>query len=296
MADQLIRATAAAGGIRAVGCVTTHLTREARQRHHLSYLASVALGRGMAAGLLLASSMKEPQSRVNLRIRGTGSLGGLCVDAGRNGTVRGYVYHPDVELPLNDRGQFDVGGAMGLGYLHIIRDVGYGQPYTSTVELVTGEIGEDIAFYLAHSEQTPSALVVGVLMDENGVQAAGGLLVQILPKASDNEDLIALLESRISHLNSFTHQLREGKTLEAILEATLGDLGLDILEQPLPLHYHCPCSPERMLSALKMFGTAEITDMIHTDQGAEISCDFCGAKYHADVADLNHILEEMAAA
>ncbi|MEY2979183.1 MAG: Hsp33 family molecular chaperone HslO [Prochlorotrichaceae cyanobacterium] len=293
MTDQLIRATAAEGGIRAVGCITTGLTAEARQRHELSFLATTALGRSMAAGLLLASSMKQPQSRVNLRLRGSGPLGGLFVDAGLNGTVRGYVHHPEVELPLNDRGQFDVSGALGVGYLHVVRDLGYGQPHTSTVELVTGEIGEDVAFYLAHSEQTPSALVVGVLPSETGVQAAGGLLVQILPSASHNEPLIELLESRISHLNSFTHQLSEGKTLTEILDYTLGDLNPQILGNPLPLCYHCPCSPQRMLSALKLFGAAELQDMIVVDQGAEISCDFCGEKYHADVNELNQILAEI---
>jgi molecular chaperone Hsp33 len=294
MTDQLIRATAADGGIRAVGCITTTLTAEARDRHRLSFVATTALGRSMAAGLLLASSMKKPQSRINLRLRGAGPLGGLCVDAGLNGTVRGYVNHPQVELPLNDRGQFDVGKAIGVGYLQIAKDLGYGQPHTSTVELVTGEIGEDVAFYLAHSEQTPSALVVGVLPSETGVHAAGGLLVQILPRASQNEPLIELLESRISHLNKFTQQLLDGKSLTEILDYTLGDLNLRILGEPLPLRYYCPCSPQRMLSALKMFGVEELQDMITEDQGAEISCDFCGNKYHADVNELNRILAEIA--
>lgn len=293
MADQLIRATAADGGIRAVGVITTQLTEEARVRHHLSYVATAALGRSMAAGLLLASSMKYPQSRLNFRIRSSGPLGGLSVDAGLDGTVRGYVRHPQVELPLNAQGQLDVGKAIGSGYLYIMRDVGYGTPYTSTVELVTGEIGDDVAYYLANSEQTPSALALGVFNSELGVSAAGGLLIQILPKASGNEAIVALLESRLSALEGFTPLLRSGQTLPEIMDQILGDLGLQIFPEYCSLRYHCPCSPERMLSALKMLGREELIDMIENDQGAEACCDFCGEKYHADVDKLQELMAEL---
>mgnify|MGYP001800742725 FL=1 len=198
MADQLIRATAADGGIRVVGVTTTQTVETARGRHGLSYVATAALGRAMTAGLLLVSSMKKAESRVNLRVKGSGPIGGLMVDAGLDGTVRGYVEKPEVEMPPNADGKLDVGGAIGReGYIYVVRDVGVGQPYTSTVELITGEIGDDLTHYLASSEQTPSALVLGVFVGAEGVEAAGGLLLQVLPQAARDEVLISQLESRI---------------------------------------------------------------------------------------------------
>ena len=239
MADQLIRAIAAEGGIRAVGIISTRLTEEARQRHKLSYVATAALGRTMSAGLLLASSMKRENSRVNIRIKGNGPLGGLLVDAGLDGTVRGYVFQPDVELPPNPQGKLDVGGAVGNeGFLYVVRDIGHGYPYSSTVELVSGEIGEDITHYLFTSEQTPSALLVGVFVGADGVTAAGGILVQIMPKAAHNEALISTLEARIAELKGFTPLLREGKTLPEIFESLLGDLDLEIFPDVLLIEFY----------------------------------------------------------
>ena len=229
MADQLIRATAAEGGIRAVGVITTRLTQEARQRHKLSYVATAALGRTMSAGLLLASSMKRAGSRVNIRVKGNGPLGGILVDAGLDGTVRGYVDNPDVELPPNSKGKLDVGGAVGPeGYLYVVRDVGYGYPYSSTVELVSGEIGDDLTHYLMSSEQTPSVLVLGVFAKTGGVTASGGVLIQVLPKAAQDETLVQTLESRVEALSGFTPLLQAGKSLPEIFEQILGDMGLVI--------------------------------------------------------------------
>ena len=296
MVDQLIRATAAEGGIRVVGVITTDLTQEAKVRHNLSLLATASLGRAISSGLLLVSSMKKEGSRVNLRIKGNGPLGGLLVDAGLDGTVRGYVDNPDVELPLNDKGILDVGGAIGKdGYVYVVKDTGYGYPYSSTVKLVSGEIGEDIAHYLVNSEQTPSAHIVEVLMDSDSQEVAvsGGLLLQILPKAAKDYALIDLLESRISNLVSFTSLLQAGKKLPEIFEALLGDLGLNIFPEIQMLKFNCNCSSERLLGALNLLGEAEIKDMIEKDEGAEGTCHFCNEVYQASKDDLLKILQNI---
>ncbi|MDY6782109.1 MAG: Hsp33 family molecular chaperone HslO [Cyanobacteriota bacterium] len=296
MSDRLIRATAADGGIRAVGVITTRLSEEARQRHNLSYVATAALGRAMTSGLLLASNMKRTGSRVNIRIKGKGPLGGLLVDAGLDGTVRGYVDNPTIELPPNALGKLDVGGAVGRdGYLYVVRDVGYGYPYSSTVELVSGEVGEDVAHYLATSEQTPSALLVGVFVGADGVTAAGGLLLQVMPKAATDEELVALLESRVSQLSSFTTLLREGKTLPEMFQALLGDMGLEILPEVQMVNFSCRCSFNRVLGALKMLGVDELQDMIEKDDGAEATCDFCGEVYQASSGHLAQLIEDLQA-
>ncbi|MFQ4141239.1 Hsp33 family molecular chaperone HslO [Chlorogloeopsis sp. ULAP02] len=295
MADQLIRATAADGGIRAVGAITTRLTEEARQRHKLSYVATAALGRTMAAGLLMASNMKRTGSRVNVRVKGDGPLGGILVDAGLDGTVRGFVENPTVELPPNTKGKLDVGCAVGEGYLYVVRDVGYGYPYSSTVELVSGEIGDDVAHYLGASEQTPSAVVLGVFVGANGVTAAGGLLVQVLPKAARDEALIETLESRVAALSGFTPLLQAGKSLTEIFQDLLGDMGLAIFPETQMLRFHCGCSFERVLGALKMLGETELQDMITKDDGAEATCDFCGTVYQASSAHLAQLIVDLQA-
>lgn len=295
MADQLIRATAANGGIRAVGVITTKAVEEARQRHKLSYVASAALGRAMSSGLLLASNMKKEGSRVNIKIKGNGPLGSLLVDAGLDGTVRGYVQHPWVELPPNAQGKLDVGGAVGKdGYLYVVRDVGYGYPYSSTVELISGEVGEDMANYLATSEQTPSALLVGVFLGKEGVTASGGILLQVLPKAAEDPELVTTLESRVSQLKGFTPLLQQGKTLSDIFHDLLGDFDLNIFPQVQTVRFDCSCSFDRILGALKLLGVDELEDMILKDGGAEVTCQFCSEVYHANVEDLVNIIKELS--
>ncbi|MBE9221908.1 Hsp33 family molecular chaperone HslO [Cyanobacterium stanieri LEGE 03274] len=296
MADQLIRATAADGGIRAVGVITTKSVQVAKDRHNLSYVATAALGRAMSSGLLLASSMKQEGSRVNIKIKGNGPLGGILVDAGLDGTVRGYVANPSVELPPNAMGKLDVGKAVGKeGFLYVIKDVGYGYPYSSTVELISGEVGEDIANYLVNSEQTASALLVGVFVGKDGVTASGGILLQVLPKASHDENLIATLEGRVGQLKGFTPLLRQGKSLTDIFNDLLGDFGLHIFPEVQMVRFDCSCSFDRMLGALRMLGVDELEDMIVTDGGAEATCHFCNEVYHATPEHLREVIENIKA-
>ena len=293
MADQLIRATAAEGGIRAVGVISTRLTEEARQRHKLSYVATAALGRTMSAGLLLASSMKRPESRVNIRIKGDGPLGGLLIDAGLDGTVRGYVDNPEVELPPNAKGKLDVGTAIGDGYLYVVRDVGYGFPYSSTVELVSGEIGDDLSHYLATSEQTPSALVLGVFVGAGGVQASGGVLLQVLPKAATDEKLVQTLESRVGCTVGLyaAAALRENAARDS--RTVIGRYGLEIFPETQMVRFHCGCSFDRVLGALKLLGEAELQDMIEKDGGAEATCHFCNEVYQASSDQLAELIGDL---
>jgi len=248
----------------------------------------------MSAGLLLVSSMKRAESRVNIRVRGNGPLGGILVDAGLDGTVRGYVGNPTVELPPNDKGKLDVGGAVGSqGFLYVVRDVGYGYPYSSTVELISGEIGDDITHYLVSSEQTPSALMVGVFVGAAGVSAAGGLVVQVLPKAARDETLVEKLESRISALSGFTPLLQAGKSLPQIFEDLVGDMGLEIFPETQMVQFHCGCSFDRVLGALKILGEDELIDIIDKEGEAEAVCEFCGKVYTANQSELENLIQEL---
>ena len=290
MADYVIRATAADGQIRAFAATTRDLTETARQAHNTSPVATAALGRLMTAAVMMGYDMKGEDDLLTLKIQGDGPIGGLVVTADSKGEVKGYAFNPGVMLPPNDKGKLDVGGALGIGVLSVIKDIGLKEPYVGQTILVSGEIAEDLTYYYATSEQTPSSVALGVLMNkDNTVRQAGGFIIQLMPGAS--EAVISALEKKIGEIHSITTLLDVGNTPETILQYILGDLGLEINEK-LPAKFTCNCNKSRSERALISVGKKDIQEMIDDGKPIEVNCHFCNKNYTFDVDELKDILEK----
>lgn len=290
MSDYVVRATAADNTVRAFATVTTGLVQEAREIHGMSGVASAALGRTMTAAVMMAGMLKGDKDILTLQVKGNGPLGGIVVVTDSKANVRGYVQRPYVSLPLNEKGKFDVAGAIGTeGYLNIIKDLGMKEPYVGYVELVSGEIGEDIAYYFAYSEQTPSVVSLGTLVaPDESILHAGGFIIQLMPGAEDG--IISYLEDKIANTPSVTSLLKEGKTPEEILGIFLGEKSLVITDRTI-CQYRCTCSRERMERGLISLGPKEIIDMAREQHGAELQCHFCNSKYPFTEEELMGLLD-----
>lgn len=289
MTDYIIRATAAEGQIRAFAATTRDLVEYARSAHNTSPVATAALGRLLTAGAMMGIMMKGEKDLLTLKIEGDGPIGGLTVTADSKGNVKGYAFHPEVMLPPNAKGKLDVGGALGIGVLSVIKDIGLKDPYVGQTILVTSEIAEDLTYYFATSEQTPSSVALGVLMErDNTVKQAGGFILQMMPGAS--EEVISALEKRLGEITSITALLDAGNTPEMILEHILGDFGLEILDK-LPTAFSCNCSGERIEKALISVGKQELQSMIEDGKTIEVNCHFCNKHYPVTVERLKELLE-----
>lgn len=288
MNDYIIRATAANDQIRAFAAVTTEMVETAREHHNTSPVATAALGRLLTAGAMMGSMMKGEKDVLTLQIKAGGPIQGITVTADSQGNVKGYVGNPDVCIPANSKGKLDVAGAVGPGFLTVIKDMGLKEPYSGQVMLQTCEIAEDLTYYFATSEQVPSAVGLGVLMNKNNtVRQAGGFIVQLMPFAE--EDVISKLEQNVQKINSVTNLLEEGHTPESLLEKVLEGFDVQINEK-MDTRFHCNCSKERVAKALISIGRKELNEMIQEGKPIEMNCHFCNTNYNFTVEELKEIL------
>ncbi|VDG21458.1 Hsp33 family molecular chaperone HslO [Lactiplantibacillus mudanjiangensis] len=288
MEDYLVKSIAGNGMFRAYAVNASGVVAEAQRRHDTWSAASAALGRSLVGTLLLATSVLKGQEKMTVKINGNGPVGGIVIDGNANGTVKGYLQEPHVHLPLNEKHKIDVKGAVGTeGFLAVTKDQGVGDPFTGQVALVSGELGEDFTYYLAQSEQIPSAVGLSVFVNEdNTIDVAGGFLVQVLPNATD--EAIDSLEAKLKDLPLVSQLLRDGKTPEDILNLLFDD-DVKVLDR-MPVKFECDCSKERFSESLAALPKHEIQAMIDEDHGATALCHFCGNEYHYSEADLKAVL------
>lgn len=289
MHDYMVRATAAGARIRAFACTTKELVEEARKAHNTSPVVTAGLGRLLSAGCMMGSMLKGEDDLITLIVRGDGPLQGLTVTADSKGRVKGYPLVPDVILPANAVGKLDVGGAVGRGYLKVIRDMGLKEPYVGQTELQTGEIAEDLTYYFALSEQVPSSVGLGVLMEkDNTVKQAGGFIIQLMPFAE--EEVIARLEENLQNIKSVTAMLEAGHTPEEMLTQILDGMDVEILDTT-PVSFYCNCSKEKVQKALMGMGRRDLEDIIKDGEGIDVNCHFCNKNYHFTIDELKALLD-----
>lgn len=290
MNDYITRATAANDQIRAFAAVTTQMVETAREHHNTSPVATAALGRLLTAGAMMGAMMKGEKDVLTLQIKAGGPLQGITVTADSQGNVKGYVGNPDVCIPANSKGKLDVAGAVGPGFLNVIKDMGLKEPYSGQVMLQTCEIAEDLTYYFATSEQVPSAVGLGVLMNKNNtVRQAGGFIVQLMPFAE--EEVISRLEQNVQKINSVTSLLEEGHTPESLLEKVLEGFDMQINEKT-DTRFHCNCTRERVEKALISIGRKELNEMIQEGKPIEMNCHFCNTNYTFTVEEMKEILRK----
>ncbi|HLR74803.1 MAG TPA: Hsp33 family molecular chaperone HslO [Virgibacillus sp.] len=290
MKDYLIKATAYDGMIRAYAIRSTRTVEEARRRQDTWATASAALGRTMTITTMMGAMLKGDQT-LTAKVEGNGPIGVIVADSNAQGDIRGYVTNPHVDFDLNKQGKLDVARAVGVeGNLSIVKDLGLRDHFTGQVPLVTGEISEDFTYYYAHSEQTPSAVGAGVLVNpDHTILAAGGFIVQVMPEADDH--IITQLEKHIETFPAISSLIEKGYTPEEVLQQLFKDATVNIHEQ-LPIQFRCKCSKERIERAIRGLGNDEIEQMIEQDGGAEATCHFCNETYHFTEGDLKKMLTE----
>lgn len=291
MSDILLRGHSMDGGIRVFAAITTELVERARQIHHTYPVSTAALGRTLTAAALMGANLKNETDSVTLQIKGDGPLSYLVAVTDRDSKVRGYASNPAVERPLNDKGKLDVGGAIGSGYLSVIRDLGMKEPYIGQIPLVSGEIAEDLTMYFAQSEQTPTSVGLGVLVDtDNSVISAGGFILQLMPEAT--EETAQRLEDIIRELPPITRMISDGMTCEEIIFRITKGFDMIIENQAVTPAYECKCSKERMEKALISIGRQELEELIREQGTAELTCQFCDNKYIFSKQELEDLLKQ----
>ena len=292
MQDEIKKFLAYNGKISVVCANTTEIVEEARNIHDLSPVATAAMGRILTMAVIMGSEMKGSKDKLTIQLKGDGPLGTIIVTANSCPKVKGAISNPQVDLPLNEDGKLDVGGAIGnAGYLNVIKDIGLKEPYVGICPLVSGEIAEDFAEYFSKSEQKNTAVALGVLVDKNGVRRAGGYIITPMPDATEEE--ISKVEQAIFKAGAISRMLDNNLTLEEIAKKITGDENIKTIEENSKLAYECDCSKEHMAEALATIGKDELNKIIEEDGEAELVCHFCNKKYHFNQRELFEILEEM---